>query len=93
MTGRARITVNIGTLRVAGASRAEAAALAEALRTGLAGHLSADPAALRPGGVARLSLSPDGGAAGGPGQRGAAIGRQIGTALSRPNVTRPSGGG
>ena len=85
MTGASRITLNIGTLRVSGATRAEAHALASALRESLAAHLDADPATLAGAGCDRLSVSLPATLPGNPAHPaalGQAAGRQIATALS-----------
>jgi hypothetical protein len=82
MTGAPRITLNIGTLSVSGATRAEAHALASALRESLAAHLAADPAALAGIGTDRLSVTVPAAQPGRPAALGQAAGQQIATALS-----------
>lgn len=82
MTGPARVTLTIDTLRVTGATGAEARALASALREALAQHLAADPAALAGLGADHLSVTLPTGVSAGPAALGQAAGQQIAAALS-----------
>ncbi len=82
MTDSPRITLNIGTLRVSGATRAEAQALASALRESLAAHLAIDQASLTGIGADRLSVTIPAAQPRHPAALGQAAGRQIATALS-----------
>ncbi len=82
MTGAPRITLNIGTLRVSGATRAEAHALALALRESLAARLAADPNALAGIGTDCLSVTVPAAQPGRPAALGQVVGQQIATALS-----------
>ena len=82
MTPGARITLRIGKLRVTGRNRAEAAALASALREAMAARLASDPGALagQSAESLRVTLPPVAGR--GPAALGAAAGRGVVAALS-----------
>ena len=82
MTDAPRITLNIGTLRVSGATRAEAHALASALRESLAARLAVDPATLAGIGTDRLSVTVPAAQPRHPAALGQAAGQQIAMALS-----------
>jgi len=84
MTGAPRIILNIDTLRVIGATRAEAQALASALRESLAARLAADPGALAGQGTERLRLTLPKIAGQGPSAIGQAVGQRIAGALAAP---------
>jgi len=81
MTGAPRITLNIGTLRVIGATRSEAQALASALRESLAARLAADPAALAGAGSDFLRVTLPAVQPGHPAALGQAAGQHIASAL------------
>lgn len=82
MTGPTRITIHVANLRVQAVSRAEATALAAALRSSLARAVAADPGALREASAERLSVAQDGGGVQPPAARGAAIGAGVAAALT-----------
>lgn len=84
MTGTPRITLNIGTLRVKGVTRAEAQALVSALRENLAARLAADPGALAGQGTERLRLTLPQAPGQGPAALGQSAGRRIAGALAAP---------
>jgi hypothetical protein len=84
MTRGARIRLRIGNLRVTGATRAEAAALASALRETLAARLAADPGALAGQGADQLRLTLPSVPRQGPAALGQAAGQRIAGALAKP---------
>ena len=83
MTQRPRITLRIGSLRITGVNRAEAAAIASALSESLAVGIAANPGALsRHGGTEYLRLTLPASATPGPAALGQATGRRIAGALA-----------
>lgn len=85
MTGP-RIRLTIDRLRVHGASRADAAALAEGLQAALEARLAADSGGLRSGALDHLSLTLPAQSGRGPAATGRAAGHRIAGALG------PAGG-
>lgn len=85
MNEPARVTIRIGNLRVKGATRAEAQALASALRESLAAHLAVDQSALTGIGADRLSITIPAAQPHHPAALGQAAGQQIARALSPRN--------
>ena len=81
MSGTARVTLRIGTLRVQGSTPAEARALAAALRETLTVRLAADPGALAGMNAERLRLTLPQGPGTGPAALGQVAGQHIATAL------------
>jgi len=79
-----RITLRIGKLRVTGATRADAAAMASALRETLAARLAADPGALAGQGTDRLRLPLPHALGQAPAALGQAAGRRIAGVLANP---------
>ena len=84
MTQGPRITLRIGNLRITGATRAEATAMASALRESLAARLAADPGALAGQGTERLRLTLPQVPGQGPAALGQSAGRRIAGALAAP---------
>jgi len=82
MTG-SRVRLTIDRLRVHGASRADAAALAEGLQAALAEGLTADAGAFQSGALERVSLTLPAQAGRGPAATGRAAGHRIAGALGR----------
>lgn len=82
MTRPARVTIRIGSLRVQGATQAEAQALASALRESLATELAANPSTLAGIGTERLSVTVPAGQPSHPAALGQAAGQQIATTFS-----------
>ena len=78
-----KITLNIDTLRVTGATQAEANVLASALRETLAAQLAADPLVQAGTNIERLKLSLPQQPYPGPAAIGQVAGQRIATSLKR----------
>ncbi len=81
MSGPAKIRLRIGALKIPGATPADAAAVADALRLTLADGLRGGRGATEAASQPRLSLNLTS-AETGPAQKGAAIGRGIAAVLA-----------
>lgn len=82
MTSPARVTIRIGSLRVQGATQAEAQALASALRESLAAELTANPSTLAGINTDSQRVTVPAGQPSHPAALGQAAGQQIATTLS-----------
>lgn len=88
MPDPARIRVTIANLRLRGGTSADANALAEGLKSGLASYLAANPGLLNAGigqPTLRVQLPQNGTAR----QQGQAAGARIGASLGAPKASKP----